>query len=147
MQACLKGTGLCTGHSTVVDGITPYKSPLFTRGRNVVMEVILLHFQVRPFCVVVSSLPWNRRSRVRISGLELTRHSALHYSLSMLSIRALSSKYIQWRIQDFLARAPSPKGAPSYYSKYFHEKWIKTKKKLGRGVCRLHKFSNLNPPL
>ena len=41
-------------------------------GRNVVMEVILLHFWIRPFCVVVSSSLWNRRSRVRIS--KMTRH-------------------------------------------------------------------------
>ena len=41
---------------------------------NVVTEVILPHFRVRPFCVVVSSSPWNRRSRVRISEPELTRH-------------------------------------------------------------------------
>ena len=43
----------------MVDGITPHKSPLFRRGRNVVAEVILPHFGVRPFCVVVSSLLWN----------------------------------------------------------------------------------------
>ena len=43
----------------MVDGITPHKSPLFKRGRNVVAEVILPHFWVRPFCVVVSSLLWN----------------------------------------------------------------------------------------
>ena len=61
----------------MVDGITPHKSPLFKRGRNVVTEVILLHFRVRPFCVVVSSSPWNEMSRVRISEPELTRHSAL----------------------------------------------------------------------
>ena len=79
MQACLNGTGLCTGHSTVVDGITPHKSLLFKRGMNVVTEVILPHFWVRPFCVVVSSSLWNRRSWVRISELELTRHSALQY--------------------------------------------------------------------
>ena len=92
MQACLNGTGLCTGHSTVVDGITPHKSPLFKRGRNVVMEVILPHFRVRPFCVVVSSSPWNRRSWVRISEPELTRHSALQFqpiSNGQLHIRFL----------------------------------------------------------
>ena len=43
----------------MVDGITPHKSPLFKRGRNVVVEVILPHFRVRPFCVVVSSSLWN----------------------------------------------------------------------------------------
>ena len=43
----------------MVDGITPHKSPLFKRGRNVVAEVILPHFWVRPFCVVVSSSLWN----------------------------------------------------------------------------------------
>ena len=91
MQACLNGTGLCTGHSTVVDGITPHKSPLFKRGRNVVTEVILPHFRVRPFCVVVSSSPWNRRSRVRISEPELTRHSALQLlDVTQLRSRSLS---------------------------------------------------------
>ena len=48
------------------------------KGRNVVTEVILPHFRVRPFCVVVSSSLWNRRSWVWISEPELTRHSALH---------------------------------------------------------------------
>ena len=43
----------------MVDGITPHKSPLFERGRNVVAEVILPHFRVRPFCVVVLSSLWN----------------------------------------------------------------------------------------
>ena len=56
-------TGLRTGHSTVVDGITPHKSSLFKRGGNVVMEVILPHFRARPFCVVVLSSLWNQRSR------------------------------------------------------------------------------------
>ena len=46
-------------------------------------EVILPHFRVRPFCVVVSSSPWNRRSRVRISEPELTRHSALQLATRM----------------------------------------------------------------
>ena len=63
----------------MVDGITPHKCLLFKRGMNVVTEVILPHFWVRPFCVVVSSSLWNRRSWVRISELELTRHSALQY--------------------------------------------------------------------
>ena len=49
----------------------------------VVTEVILPHFRVRPFCVVVSSSPWNRRSRVRISEPELTRHSALQLATRM----------------------------------------------------------------
>ena len=42
----------------MVDGITPHKS-LFKSGRDVVAEVILQHFRVRPFCVVVSSSLWN----------------------------------------------------------------------------------------
>ena len=112
----------------------------------VVTEVILPHFRVRPFCVVVSSSPWNWRSRVRISGLELTRHSALHYSLSMLSIRALSSKYIQWRIQDFLAGRRAQRERQAIIQNIFMKTGWK-RKKLGRGVCRLHKYSNLDPPL
>ena len=33
MQACIDRTGLCTGHSTVVDGITPHKS-CFQKGEE-----------------------------------------------------------------------------------------------------------------
>ena len=62
-----------TGHST------PNKPPLFKRGKNVVVEVILLHFRVRPFCVVASSSLWNWRSWVQILEPKLTGHSALHY--------------------------------------------------------------------
>ena len=54
-------------------------SPQTHEGSSVVTEVILPHLWVRPFCVVVSSSLWNRRSRVRISEPELTKHSALHF--------------------------------------------------------------------
>ena len=56
----------------------------------VVTEVILPHFRVRPFCVVVSSLLWNRSSRVPISEPELTRHSALHFIRSTEKQRSKS---------------------------------------------------------
>ena len=44
-------------------------------------EVILLHFWVRPLCVVVSSLLWNQMSQVPISELELDL--ALNTSLAL----------------------------------------------------------------
>ena len=39
-----------------------HKSPLFKKGRNVMMEVTLPHFWVRPFCVVISSLHQNQEA-------------------------------------------------------------------------------------
>ena len=62
-------TGLCTGHSTMVDGITSLKSPLFKKGR------ILLHLQVRSVCVVILSSLQNPE----VLGSNRTQHLALHY--------------------------------------------------------------------
>ena len=63
----------------MVDGITRHKSPLFKRGRNVVAEVILPHFRVRPFCVVVLSSFWNPE----VPGSNLGTNSALGTSLDL----------------------------------------------------------------
>ena len=68
-----------TCHRAVVDEITLHKPPLFKMGKNVVVEVILLHFRVRPFCVVISSSLWNWTAWIWILEPKLTRHSALHY--------------------------------------------------------------------
>ena len=100
MQACLNRIELCTGHSTVVDGIIPHKSPLFKRGRNVVMEVILLHFRVRPFCVVVSSSLWNQRSRVRMSEPELIRHSALQLFGANIQLHHFNFSTLHFRLYE-----------------------------------------------
>ena len=121
MQACLNRTGLCKGHSTVVDGITQHKSPLFKRGRNVVMEAILPYFGVRPFCIVVSSLLWNWRSWVQILKPELTQHSALQYphlELLMEDLETLSKNTppnwnFSWRTSNFINNTPAPRTGTS----------------------------------
>ena len=79
-----------TGYSTVVDEITLHKPPLFKRGRNVVVAVILLHFTVRPFCVVVSSSLWNWT--VLGSNLRAKTDTALSTPLSLAQMGLPTSK-------------------------------------------------------
>ena len=49
---------------------------------GIVEEVMLPHFWVRPFCVLITFLLWNWRSWVQI--LVLTRHPALHWKQSQI---------------------------------------------------------------
>ena len=73
-------TRLCTDQSTEVGGITPHQSPLFKRERNVVVDVILLHsFQVRPSCVVVSSLLQNPE----VLDSSLVTDESRHFSITV----------------------------------------------------------------
>ena len=76
-----------------------HKPPLFKRGRNVVVAVILLYFRVRPFCVVVSS-------SLELDCLDLNfrtkTDTALSTSLSLAQMGLPTSKtWHPWSLRHF----------------------------------------------